>query len=1125
MINDRLKRGILLFLGILLVAGLAIPNMGMDYAVASQREVMLTEEERDYIEKNPVVTIAIDTSWAPFGFKKSDGGCGGIIPTVMQLTAERAGLEVRFVAKDTYADAIKACNTGETMLVSGIADDRKMAEKNDVLTTSPYMEIGYSAVTRNENSDLYTEGANYRVALCVGTYAKMAIQRKMDSYEFVEYHSNHDCLEAVRKGGADIALIANYSAEYFSNWHEFSRLQTIQINDFNWGLCFGVNKNTDPRLLGILNKSIATISANDLNQSIYAGATEAVSSTRRLGDLFYERPLLAAGLTGALVAGLALIVLILITQRKKAFEVASERSRRELQESADIVNAAMTSAKMTVWAYDVEARRITRRQGTEGQDGFGLVVDHVPESLIESGYIHPSSASEYRRAFEALPTATEPIQGDYMVQTADRLGYWWERMILTPVRENGVVTKAIGTSINVTYRKEKESQYMKLVDEMTTVDDETMIAKGRYNLSRNMLLYYKRMAEDGLVLPDTVTFDEAHDRMLETAALPEDRVKIQELLDRQRLLQQYSEGKNEGALEYKRNQKDGPVFWSLLKYTMFEEPSSGDVIFFVYTYDITERVREKSMLAKLGATEYDVLGLIDVKTHLFESKSIKGVKSLASSGNRYIQGGFEEVTHQQIMATVREGERENLEKQLTVDVILGKLEQMAVYSIAFTAVRSNHSYSRKQMNFTYLDESTTTIFYYCTDVTAMYDREQEQLHRTEEALQAARAASESKTEFFSRMSHDMRTPMNGILGIAGLSADESDTAVLKANIAKIETSGKYLLGLINDTLDFQRIESGKLTLEPEIVRCSDVVQAAMDMVRPTMEKKHIRFHAVNHNVMLDCMIRVDPVRIKQVFINLVSNAVKFTPDGGEIFFEYECLERKEMISRDRFTIRDTGIGMSEHFIKNRIFKPFEQEHNAVSGQYAGSGLGLSIVKRLVDLMGGTITVESELGAGTTFVVCLDIERVRQEEAEEAAVHLAMKQSDVLQRLHGRSILLAEDHPLNAEIAMRLLEKAGCQATWAKDGKECVELYKDAAKGTFDAILMDIRMPVMDGLAAAREIRKLGQADAGTIPIIAMTANAYDEDVKKSLEAGMNTHLAKPIEPEKMYEAIAAVLRE
>lgn len=295
------------------------------------------------------------------------------------------------------------------------------------------------------------------------------------------------------------------------------------------------------------------------------------------------------------------------------------------------------------------------------------------------------------------------------------------------------------------------------------------------------------------------------------------------------------------------------------------------------------------------------------------------------------------------------------------------------------------------------------------------------------------------------------------------------------------------------------------------------------MIKAEADKRNVDFRVVNVNADMDQYIRIDEVRIKQIFVNLLSNAVKFTPAGGTVEMRVQLLKREEMISHDKITITDTGIGMSKSFLQNGIFQPFKQDEHHVNPEATGTGLGLSIVKKLVELMGGSIQVESELGTGTRFTLHLDFERVNHEEILEHVKTRSEQKGSVVEKIKGKHILLAEDHPLNAEIARRLLEKAGCQVEWVKNGTACIDVYRKAKAYAFDVILMDIRMPGIDGLTAAKEIRRMSKEDAQIIPIIAVTANAYEEDVQKALDAGMNGHLAKPIDPQNMYETIARVI--
>lgn len=402
----------------------------------------------------------------------------------------------------------------------------------------------------------------------------------------------------------------------------------------------------------------------------------------------------------------------------------------------------------------------------------------------------------------------------------------------------------------------------------------------------------------------------------------------------------------------------------------------------------------------------------------------------------------------------------------------------------------------------------------------------EQKYALEVALKESEMASKAKTEFFSRMSHDMRTPMNGILGLAGLSENEDDVLQLKQNIAKMKESGEYLLDLINDTLDFQKIESGKMKLDLKVIKCSTFFQSIEDVMGRAAAEKQITFQVLNQlNPEEDAYIKLDVIRMKQILLNLLSNAIKFTPEYGKVSLQYEYSKKDEQTLQLKIAVVDSGIGMSKEYIENGLFKPFSQEYSEVTSSYKSSGLGLSITKKLIDMMSGSISVKSEKGVGTTFTIILDVEQVKEEIVTQ--IHSAGEQylKTVFEILEGKRILLVEDHPLNAEIATKVLKKAGCRVVRAENGLIALEIFSASELHYFDGILMDIRMPVMDGLEAAKAIRGLNRADAGAVPILAMTANAYTEDIQNSLEAGMNEHLAKPISPNILYEALAKYMKK
>lgn len=376
-------------------------------------------------------------------------------------------------------------------------------------------------------------------------------------------------------------------------------------------------------------------------------------------------------------------------------------------------------------------------------------------------------------------------------------------------------------------------------------------------------------------------------------------------------------------------------------------------------------------------------------------------------------------------------------------------------------------------------------------------------------------ANAAKSEFLSRMSHDMRTPMNGILGLVTLMMNQDLSQETKRDLQQLQMSGQYLLNLINDTLDVNKIEADKIELHPvvsdafkitENINTNAHIIAANKNVSLVMEK-------INPQQITPAILYIDEVRVEQILMNIVSNAVKFTPAGGSVRLTIERLETTDDYIVNRYQVIDTGIGMSEEFQKH-IFEPFSQEGRIATERESGTGLGMAIVHRLVELMDGTIEVSSKINEGTTFAVVLKFECYKGKVVNAPETDV----SDV--HLDGKRILLCEDHPLNRQIAVKLLEKKGMIVHTAENGADGVHLFKESPENHYDLILMDIRMPIMDGLAATQTIRAMNRRDAQTIPIIAMTANAFDTDVKKCLSVGMNAHIAKPLDVEKMYAVIA-----
>ena len=390
----------------------------------------------------------------------------------------------------------------------------------------------------------------------------------------------------------------------------------------------------------------------------------------------------------------------------------------------------------------------------------------------------------------------------------------------------------------------------------------------------------------------------------------------------------------------------------------------------------------------------------------------------------------------------------------------------------------------------------------------------------EKAVLEAKNANEAKTRFLFNMSHDIRTPMNAIIGFSELlekHIDEKDKAI--DYLGKIKSSSNFLLSLINYVLEMARIESGKLALKKEVGCVTELIESLTDVFEPGVKKKFITYSCeidIQHKYVIG-----DETKVREIFINIIGNSVKYTPEGGKISVSVkeEPFEKENYIAY-RIIVEDNGIGMSKEYLPH-IFEEFSREHTSTESKVTGTGLGLPIVKSLIDMMGGTIEVESQLGCGTKMNVVLPFELASEKQILEEKQKEKEKISD---SILGKRVLLAEDNELNAEIAMTVLKENGLKAERAANGKQCMEMLKKMPEDYYDMILMDIQMPEMDGYEATKRIRNLDDARAD-IPIVAMTANAFEEDRQKALESGMNAHVSKPVDMNMLFKVMAQILKK
>ena len=530
-------------------------------------------------------------------------------------------------------------------------------------------------------------------------------------------------------------------------------------------------------------------------------------------------------------------------------------------------------------------------------------------------------------------------------------------------------------------------------------------------------------------------------------------------------------------------------------------------------YAVHTRVSEESMRALQEQKRYRRI-LNMTETAYFEWDSENGFYASEKFEQYAIsQGGFSA-----IMGDARGMESIHPEDlSLLTQYMFHKQESKSESSITIRLKMVDGSYRYTEV-FGYVDKDEDGNYSRLIGVLRDVDEEwTDQKKKLQAALDEAKLANRAKTDFLSRVSHDMRTPLNGILGLTSLLKDSVTDKQIADDVEQLELSGRYLLNLINDTLDMSRIESGRLELHPIVCEGRTLLQNVINLARPNMEKKHLNFRVNTGNPPFT-MLYIDVGRVEQIMMNILGNAVKFTPEGGIIDFTIEHVSLRDHIITNRISIRDNGIGMSAEFLPH-LFEPFTQENNSTTSSSQGTGLGMGITRQLIELMGGEITVESELGKGSCFTFTLDFPMASAEQVEEWKKQQNTGVDDTI--LKGKRVLLCEDHPLNVQIATRLLKGKGMLIEHAENGQAGVDMLAASPENYYDVVLMDIRMPVMDGMEATRRMRSLPRKDIRLLPIIAMTANAFDEDVKQAKEAGMNAHLSKPIDQGRLY----AVLEE
>lgn len=522
---------------------------------------------------------------------------------------------------------------------------------------------------------------------------------------------------------------------------------------------------------------------------------------------------------------------------------------------------------------------------------------------------------------------------------------------------------------------------------------------------------------------------------------------------------------------------------------------------------------QREIIAGLGKEYFSVLAVDLDKDQVFSYRESEENGRIISDFCRECDNRWSKIIPSYAKVMVSDTTNGEFEKQLGLEALRSQEKD---YSMTYE-FKSETGINYHQVRVAYVKkkDGTRMAVVGTRNIDSLIKKERMQEEKLKKAYDAAKSANKAKTEFLNNMSHDIRTPMNVILGYNQLMKSLLTEPKQLDYQKKIEQSGKMLLSIINNVLDMARIESGNMKVDENFEIVGEVVDEILSTFSSEAEEKEIHLSSsmqVTHKNIL-----CDSTKIRKIYVNLVSNAIKYTPSGGNITITVEELPcEKEGYMKVKSEIKDTGIGMSKEYLPT-LFEPFSREHNTTTGKVGGTGLGMAIVKKMVDLMGGSIEVESEPGKGTIFTFTL-MHKIADKKYYSRKIETA-ESSDSVEKLRGKHVLLAEDNNLNAEIAVAVLEKTGLVIDRVEDGIQCVSRIEQLPSDTYDLILMDIQMPNMDGYKATQCIRHLNDKKKAEIPIIAMTANAFEEDKKRAIDAGMNGHIAKPVEIDKLISEI------
>ncbi|MEG1263917.1 MAG: response regulator [Clostridia bacterium] len=800
---------------------------------------------------------------------------------------------------------------------------------------------------------------------------------------------------------------------------------------------------------------------------------------------------------------------------------ATPQSAQDHPMSADIARLEDTYAQaakqcgVTLWLFDFATKSICNLENTTHIKAFDHVdfIDGVPQVFADrTSSLYPDDVPAFLEMFDHVLAGAK---------TAKSVGRWWnddhqmwrwyETAYTTFFDEDGTPLKAIGTAIDITERVRLAERYNEEI-KWRKIHNQDVIGSFKMNLTKNtcedgqslnpiVLGFQKRGTVDGFFELEYATHeDEA------------DLVEYKKVFERANLLKSFQAGRTSVAQEASVRFGKGSAFWVKIELDMFQNPQSGDVEAYIYALDINQKKMARALVDAVVNMDYDFLALLDAVTggYTIYAKATSKTSLPPTQADDYegemTRYAREFLVEADIEENIHAMSRQNLFKQLAAQDI---------YTTYCRIKEADGRISRKKIQFSYLDRTRRKIIVARSDITAIYNEEQKKNEALRDALIAAQQASAAKSEFLSRMSHEIRTPMNAIIGMSTLAAGcVSDPAQVSEYLSKVGISARFLLSLINDILDMSRIESGKVLIRHEKIPFEEFIGGINSICHAQAQQKGVEYDALLTSFTEDAYMG-DAMKLQQVLINIISNAIKFTNPGGKVQF----IVHQEKVGPDeatmRFTVNDTGIGIGEDFLPH-LFEPFEQARTGATIPYSGTGLGLAICKNLIDLMGGRISVNSIEGVGSEFVVEVKLG------IPEGSRHVV--KSNATLHFDALSALIVDDDIIICRHTQQVLRDMRLQAEYVVSGAMAIAYVRKKWESgeSYDIILVDWKMPDMDGIETTREIRKIVGPD---VTIIIMTAYDWAAIEQEAKQAGVNMLLSKPLFKSSLCSAFERIYSE